>query len=147
MPTSWTDNPVVANSTIIKATHITELRVAINNEISRRGGIQKVWTDPSLVTPPSPAPNIVRESHVRELRSAANYAKSVDCTTDSSSVATWTDDPLVAKSTLVRAVHINELRTYINTLEGACLCNCNGHCACNGQCCDCDHCGSHCSPH
>jgi len=147
MVTTFTDNPVVANVNFIRAAHIEQLRLAVNNDIARRGGLIKVWTDPTLVTPPNPSPHIVREAHIRELRAAANYAKSVDCATDTSPVKTWTDDPLVANSTSIRAIHINELRTYINQLEGGCLCNCDGHCACNSQCCNCNHCGSHCSPH
>jgi hypothetical protein len=147
MATVWTDSPIVAGTTEIRAVHINELRTAINNEISRRAGGIKSWTDPTLVVPPGANPNIVRESHVRELRAAANYAETIDCVTDLAPVQTWTDDPIVPDVTPIRATHINELRTYFNQLETQCTCNCDSHCACNSQCCNCDHCGSNCSPH
>ena len=147
MATSFTDNPVVADVHEVRALHIAELRNAINTEISRRSGIQRVWTDTSLSTIPNVTPTKIREVHVRELRAASDYAKALDCSTDSSSISVWTNNPIVANVTPPRAIHINELRAYINSLESQCVCNCDGHCACNGQCCNCDHCGSHCSPH
>jgi hypothetical protein len=153
MATSWTDEGasspaarVSADITKVRAIHVNELRTAINAEIVSRGGVQQVWTNDPITSPPGVAQK-VRTVHVAELRSASNYAKTLYCVTDATPVTTWADDPLIAGTTKIRAVHINELRAYINLLEGACKCNCNGHCGCNGLCCNCDHCGSHCAPH
>ena len=151
MATNWTDEGasspaarVVADVTKVRAIHVNELRVAINAEISSRGGSPHSWSNNPITTIPEQR---VRAVHITELRAASDYAKSVDCATDSTPIMTWTDNPLVVGTTKIRATHINELRGYINQLEGACRCNCNGHCGCNGLCCNCDHCGSHCSPH
>jgi hypothetical protein len=150
MATSWTDEGsgpaarVLGGTTLIRKIHIDELRTAINAEISRRGGLARTWTNPTIVANST----AVRDDHVAELRAALSYAKSIDCSTDTLPVpGSWTDNPLVPDVTAIRDDHINELRVYVNQIEAVCLCNCDGHCGCNGLCCNCDHCDSHCSPH
>ena len=61
------------------------------------------WTD--TITP---SVTKDREVHVTELRTAL----SKEVTDRSLSAPTWEDDPLVASTTKIRAVHINNLRIY-----------------------------------
>jgi hypothetical protein len=43
---AFTDNPLVARSTAVKASHITELRTAIDAARLRNGLTAFAWTDP-----------------------------------------------------------------------------------------------------
>ena len=145
MGTSWTDPTITAQTTKARELHRRELCTVINAELVRRGGAPVAWTD----TPGAGQIDVLnwRKTHIDELRAACNTARYTDCTSDTSPAPSWAES-ITANSTLVRKPHIDELRAYINTLENvACLCDCHGHCGCHGLCCNCDHCGSHCSPH
>jgi len=45
-PVSFTDDPLVASSTLVKAVHLTELRAAIDTARVVRGLGAFAWTDP-----------------------------------------------------------------------------------------------------
>jgi hypothetical protein len=64
--TNFTDHPLVAASTTVKAVHFTELRSCINALRATRGLDAATWTDPSLV----PGETAVRSVHLVELRTA-----------------------------------------------------------------------------
>ena len=72
MPTNWTDDPVLAGNTWIKAIHINELRSAINSGLSDAGLKHYNWTGTITagVTP-------ILAQHIVELRSAAQNLWSV----------------------------------------------------------------------
>lgn len=62
---SFTDNPVVADVTLIRKTHIDELRAAVNGEQTRRAGVPSSWTDPLLLA----GQTLPRKIHIDQLRS------------------------------------------------------------------------------
>jgi galactose oxidase-like protein/fibronectin type III domain protein len=95
----FTDDPVAATM-LIKAVHITELRAAVNAVRAAAGQSATTWTDSSL------SGVEVKAVHISELRSAidaARYALGL-------SNASYTDPSLTPASTIIKAVHVNELR-------------------------------------
>jgi hypothetical protein len=99
---TFTDDPVVARSTEIKAAHFTELRTAVNSLRTASGLTSATWTDPMLV----PGTTRVRAIHLTELRNALNQVYQ----TAGRSIPTYTD---AIGPTIIRAVHMNELRAAI----------------------------------
>jgi hypothetical protein len=97
----FTDDPLLAQSTRIKAMHLTQLRQAVNAVRATAGLSAATFTDPAIS-------NAVRikAAHVQELRTALNQAR----TPLGLSTVTFTDATLVATSTKVRVVHIADLR-------------------------------------
>lgn len=95
-PATFTDNPLAAGVTVVKASHITELRTAINNYRAAAGLGAATWTTLGTGT-------MIRASHIAELRTALTAALPS---------ATYTN-PL-ASGGAVRAVHIQELRNYLD---------------------------------
>lgn len=103
---TYTDDPLSAGSTAIKAVHITELRTAINTLRSRYSLGAYTWTDGTLTT----GSTAVKALHVAELRTALNAVY----TAASRTLPTYTDPTITATSTAVKAVHITEIRNAIN---------------------------------
>src|SRR2546422_336569 len=99
---AFSDDPLVPHSTVVKAAHITETRAAIDSLRVAHGLATFAWTDPTLV--PGSAP--VKVVHLTELRTALNQAYVAAGRTP----PTYTD-PLVARLTVINALHLNELRT------------------------------------
>ncbi len=93
----FTDDPVVAFSTLIKAVHFTQLRTAVN-AMRAAGGLAPLAADGTIAAGMS-----VRAQHLTALRTGLNEARSA------SGMATlaFTD----AVPTRVKAVHVNELRS------------------------------------
>ena len=107
LPTSFTDDPLTAGVTRAKAQHVVELRQAVDAMRAVAGLPQAQLTDPILVSFMTP----VRAAHVNEVRTyleeaaaGLGYAK-----------ATYTD-PNLGGSSVVRAVHIEELSQRIKIL-------------------------------
>jgi hypothetical protein len=96
---AFTDDPLVATATAIKAVHITELRVAINAFRGAAGLGPATFTDESLAGKP------MRPEHVLELRSALAAAR-----TSAAMPAITFSSPAPASGTFVRAMHLQELR-------------------------------------
>jgi endoglucanase len=95
---AYTDDPIVAQVTVIKAVHLLELRDAVNAVRARAGLAPLVFGDGV------PAPGtVIRASHIIDLRNALNAALFPN--------PAYTD-PALAPGNAVRAVHIQELRTY-----------------------------------
>ena len=105
---TFTDNPLTAQSTVIKAVHFTELRGAIDSKRSSRGLAPFAWTDPAL----TPGSTRVRLVHLAELRTALSQAYQAAGRTS----PTYTDASPVAGVTLIKAIHLNELRAAVNAL-------------------------------
>jgi RHS repeat-associated protein len=96
----FTDDPLTAGVTGIKAVHLTELRDAVNQLRARAGLQATVWTDSQLTG------ILIKAVHIVELRTALNAAR----TALGLSNPAYTDPTLNAGSTTIKAAHIQELR-------------------------------------
>ena len=98
--TAFTDNPIVQYSTIVKAQHVLELRNAI----------ARVWSVGGLGTPTwanaVAAGAVIRATDVQEMRGKLNQA----LTALGYSPSSYTDDPLQPQSTVIKKIHIDQLR-------------------------------------
>ena len=140
---TWTDDPVVADVTQGRAVHRNEIRTAIATESTRRG--LSATPIPSTDQPVSSDVNKWRKIHIDELRAAITYMQAPSempphsgggwCPSDSSVPFTWTDPTVTSDQTLVRAIHINELRAAMNIETTTCVCQQE---ACN-YCSDCGY--------
>lgn len=99
----FTNDPLVVGSTQIKAVHLTELRTAVNAMRTAAGLSAASFTDPS------PAGVKVKAVHVVELRTALNAAR----TALGLATAVFTDPTLTVNTTVVKAAHLQELRTAV----------------------------------
>ena len=102
-PFVFTDEPLVAGATIIKALHLTELRTAVNQARARAGLGAASWTDSQLVG------TVIKAVHITELRTRLDEARLLL----GLSPASYTDPGLTAGYT-VKAVNVQELRTRTN---------------------------------
>jgi uncharacterized repeat protein (TIGR01451 family) len=91
----FTDDPIIAHTTRVKAVHIEQLRTLVNQLRSAAGLTATTFTDPSL------AGKYVKKIHITELRSALNEARSL------LGLGTFTFND----SATIAAAHINDLRT------------------------------------
>jgi len=105
-PNAFSDNPLVAGTTVVKAAHITELRTAIAAARARNGLPAVTWTDSTLggIT--------VKAIHITELRAAVNAVY----TRLSRTVPTYTDPTIVAGQTTSKTAHVQELRNAVSAL-------------------------------
>ena len=104
----FTDDPVVAGVTRVRAVHFTELRARIDGLREAHGLPRFAWSAPI------PAPGTaVRLAHLLELREAlaAAYAAS------GRAAPGWTDAAPAAETTPIRAAHLTELRAAVLALE------------------------------
>jgi hypothetical protein len=102
---TFTDHPLQARSTPLKAVHITELRQAIAALHVRYSLPAFIWTDASLV----PGVTIVKSVHLRELRAALNAVYVAALLTP----PTYTDPVITTGVTVITTAHIAELRAAI----------------------------------
>jgi hypothetical protein len=95
---AFTDNPLMADSTVVKAQHVAELRQAVNAVRTTANLPAAIWTDTALsgVT--------VKAVHVQELRMNLDQALSALGLT----VSPYTDSALSGVG--IKKVHIDELR-------------------------------------
>jgi len=70
IPPPFTDDPLVAGSTVAKAVHITELRTRIDAVRMSKGLGGYSWVDPTLTARAS----ILRAVHISDLRTALSQA-------------------------------------------------------------------------
>lgn len=103
---TFTDDPLTAQTTPIKAVHINELRAAVNTLRSQAGLATFSFTDLTLTA----SSTHVRAVHITELRHA------LDMLYDAVGQArpSYTDSTLSAGQTPVKRLHIAELRSAIN---------------------------------
>lgn len=99
----FTDDPVVARLSTIKAVHITQLRTAVNAVRATAGLPPATVTNPSLA---GVAPKLI---HILELRTALNAAKAALGVAETA----FTGTNLTPGVTTVKANHIQELRASV----------------------------------
>jgi hypothetical protein len=98
----FTDPTLFAGSSLVKTTHIMELRNAVG-AVRILGGMSGIsYTNPTL----TPGSSTMRAAHVSELRSALDAARA-DL---SLSALSYTDPSLSTFTTKIKAVHIQQLR-------------------------------------
>lgn len=105
---TFTEDPLIAQSSIIRAVHVTELRTAINNARTARGLAPFTWTDATLTAGGS----LVRAIHLIELRTALNQAYQAA----GRQVPTYSEASVAAGATTIKASHLNELRSALRAL-------------------------------
>lgn len=95
----FTDDPLVAGVTVVKAIHLTEMRTAVNAMRTTLSGLPAAtWTDAS-----SPG-TIARAVHITELRTALNQARAAV------SLPTLIFTDTLTPATLIKAIHTQEVR-------------------------------------
>ena len=109
MRAPFTDDPIVAGVTPVRAVHFTELRAHIDALREAAGLGRFRWTDPVLRAGVTP----VRLVHLLELREALGAAY----TAAGRAAPRWTDAAPTAGTTPIRAAHLTELRAAVVALE------------------------------
>ena len=104
---SFTDDPLVAGTTVVKVVHVAELRTAIAFARARNGLAAFTWTETLTA-----ATTTLKASHIAELRTAVNQIYQALGRT----LPTYTDPTLVTGQTIAKAVHVQELRTAVSAL-------------------------------
>ena len=95
--------------TTIKARHIVELRLAVDNLRAGKGLSTYAWTDPTLTV----TSTAVKRVHFLDLRAALSSV----CTTAPGRCVAYTDPTLIPGHTVVKAAHLNELRVNVLALQ------------------------------
>jgi len=103
---TFTDDPLIAGATVIKAVHVTELRQAIAALRARYSLSSLAWTDAVL-----DASTPIRAVHVSELRTALVEV----CTAAGRAAPTYTRT-LAATQTVIAAVDFAELRAAVRAI-------------------------------
>ena len=104
----FTDDPLVAQTTAVKAVHIVELRTAIASFRALNGLPTFTWTDLTLTPGTSP----LQAVHILELRTALSEVYQGLLM----AVPTYTDPTIVAGETVSKAAHVQELRDAVRAL-------------------------------
>ena len=104
---TFTDNPLVAQTTVMKVAHVAELRTVIAMARARNGLGAFTWGD--TVTANT---TVVKAAHVMEMRTAIDQIYTALGRTH----LPYTDATLVPGQTTVKAAHIQELRDFVSTL-------------------------------
>ena len=106
---AFTDDPLSAQVTLVKAAHITELRQAINTLRSNNSLSAITFTDSTLTA----GATSVQTVHIMDLRSALNGVY------DALSRArpTYTDSTLTGSQTVIKKAHIQEIRSAVRGVE------------------------------
>ena len=95
---TFTDNPLTAGTTLIKAQHVTELRQAVDAVRLAANLSAVTWTDASLTNVP------IKAVHIQELRTNLDLALS----TLGYTPAPYTDSSLAGIP--IKKIHVDELR-------------------------------------
>jgi Cu/Zn superoxide dismutase len=106
---TFTDDPLAAGSTAVKAAHIIELRAAVNTLRANNGLPAFAFTDPTITA----GTTEIRAVHITELRTALNAVYVQRGLTP----PTYTDPTITAGAFTVKRVHVAELRTAARALE------------------------------
>lgn len=104
----FTDDVLTADSSMIRAVHITELRTRVDALRARFNLPAYAWTDRAL----TPAVTLVRAQHIIDLRTALSDVYSAARQTPPNYA-----DPSLGAGTTVKAAYIAELRTAVITIE------------------------------
>jgi len=106
-PGGFTDDPLTS-ATFIKVVHITQLRGRIDALRLAHGLAPYTWTDPTLTA----GSTMVRAQHILELRTALSEAYAAAAVTSPAYT-----DPGLGAGTMIKSVHITELRAAVVALE------------------------------
>ena len=135
--TVWSEL-IVADSTKVRASHVHELRDAINAELSRRGLDTLTWAETVTADVTE-----IRQGHIDELRTALGVIKTGDCAADghycpedtsacvevgscgTDTTGKW--ETVTGGTTKIRSAHWNAIRDVINESESTCICE-TEHC-------------------
>jgi Divergent InlB B-repeat domain len=104
---TFTDNPLVAQTTVIKVIHVAELRTTIAMARARNGLAAFTWGDTLTA-----ATTQIKAAQLTEMRTAINQIYQALGRT----VPTYTDPTLVAGQTTAKAAHVQELRSAVSAL-------------------------------
>lgn len=103
----FTHDPLQPGASVIRAVHITELRVRVDALRERHGLGLFPWSNPSLVG------TFIRAIHLTELRTAlGDVYDAAD-----SPLPTYTDPTIVPGVTVMKVAHVVELRTAVVAIE------------------------------
>jgi glucose/arabinose dehydrogenase len=105
---TFADDPLAARVTLVKAVHVTDLRLAIDRERTRRSLPPFAWADPVLVPGVTP----VQAIHLAEMRAALAEAYRA-----ASRMPPTYSDPAITVGLPVRAAQIAELRAAVLALH------------------------------
>ncbi len=97
----FTDDPLVTQLTKVKATHLSEIRIAANSVRALAGLTPLTFTNPVL-----DATVIIKAIHVSEIRTALDEARAALTLP----ALTYTDATVTTGATTVKAAHLRELR-------------------------------------
>lgn len=107
---TFTDDPLVAGQTLVKAVHLTELRAAINTA-------RALWSLPAI--DPWPTDDVVtqhvtvvKKAHLDEMRDALHAAYVAAGATP----PVYTDPTVTVNETPIKAVHFTELRAAVRAV-------------------------------
>lgn len=101
---AFTDDPLVAGVTIVKAVHLTDLRIAVNQARAHAGLSAATWAE-SI----SSGVTIIKASHITELRARLGEARAAL----GLAAASYTD-PNLTIGDPIKAAHVQELRARTN---------------------------------
>lgn len=107
--TSFTDDPLAAGVTVIKAVHLTQLRTCIDDLRAQRSLGSFPWTDPTVTAQVT----VVKAVHITELRTALNAVY----TASGLSLPNYSAAP-VAGVTTIQATYFTEIRNAIASVTG-----------------------------
>jgi len=105
----FTDATLSPGTTVVGASHVTELRSAIDTLRARKGLPPYDWRDPTL----TPGAAGIKSIHVLDLRTAITQAFQ----TAGQSAPTFTDGTITPGLSVIKAVQDDELRSAVRTLE------------------------------
>ena len=106
---AFTDRPLDAGTTPVRAVHLRELRARVAALRTQADLSAVAWTDATLAAGGTP----VKRVHLTELRAALDAVYDAE----GRSRPSYTDATVTAGATAVKAVHITELRAAITALE------------------------------
>jgi YD repeat-containing protein len=111
LPTSFTDDPLVAGVTQAKAQHVIELRQAVDFIRAAQGLGPAPWAEPVLVNFVTP----IKAEQIQELRTYLEDAAGRLGYTAGSYT-----DPSLGSGSVIKRVYIEELRERIKVIAGDC---------------------------
>jgi hypothetical protein len=104
---TFTDNPLVAQTSVIKIVHIAELRTTIAMARARNRLAAFTWGETLTA-----ATTTIKAAHITEMRTAINQIYQAL----GRSVPTYTDPTLIVGQTRAKAAHLQELRNAVSAL-------------------------------
>jgi hypothetical protein len=107
-PLTFTDDPLTALGTLVKAVHITELRQRIDTLRARVALLAFSWTDPTITT----GVTVIKAIHLTELRTALNAVYAAAGRT----APAYTNPTVTPGLTVIAGVHIAELRAAVRAV-------------------------------